>query len=87
MCTLLTWGSTRLDHVERYLREIFVPRIAPVSREMILCVVLPGVCTVKVIAITIGITYLNVCWVFPSRTEIDRATKCTISVECCIHSE
>jgi hypothetical protein len=24
------------DHVERYLREVFVPRIAPVSREMIL---------------------------------------------------
>jgi len=24
-------------HVERYLRESFIPRIAPVSRELILC--------------------------------------------------
>jgi len=22
-------------HVERYLREVFIPRIAPISREMI----------------------------------------------------
>ncbi|EPQ29082.1 uncharacterized protein PFL1_03371 [Pseudozyma flocculosa PF-1] len=29
-------GYAREYHVERYLREIFVPRLAPVSREMIL---------------------------------------------------
>lgn len=30
-------GYAKEYHVERYLREAFVPRIAPVSREMILC--------------------------------------------------
>ncbi|KAL3954101.1 hypothetical protein ACCO45_012057 [Purpureocillium lilacinum] len=29
-------GYAKEYHVERYLREVFVPRIAPVSREMIL---------------------------------------------------
>ena len=29
-------GYAREYHVERYLREIMIPRIAPVSREMIL---------------------------------------------------
>jgi len=30
-------GYSKEFHVERYLREIMIPRIAPVSREMILC--------------------------------------------------
>jgi acyl-CoA dehydrogenase len=29
-------GYAKEFHVERYLRESFIPRIAPVSREMIL---------------------------------------------------
>jgi acyl-CoA dehydrogenase len=29
-------GYAREYHVERYLREVFVPRIAPVSREMVM---------------------------------------------------
>ena len=29
-------GYSKEFHVERYLREIMIPRIAPVSREMIL---------------------------------------------------
>lgn len=29
-------GYAKEYHVERYLREVFIPRIAPVSREMIL---------------------------------------------------
>jgi acyl-CoA dehydrogenase len=33
------FGYAREYHVERYLRESFVGRIAPVSREMILCYV------------------------------------------------
>ncbi|KAF9895333.1 hypothetical protein FE257_000237 [Aspergillus nanangensis] len=35
---ILTHGQDGIDrdmHVERYLREVFIPRIAPVSREMI----------------------------------------------------
>lgn len=28
-------GYAKEYHVERYLREVFIPRIAPVSREMI----------------------------------------------------
>jgi acyl-CoA dehydrogenase len=35
--TLGGMGYAKEFHVERYLREAFVPRIAPVSREMILC--------------------------------------------------
>ncbi len=31
------FGYAREFHVERYLREVMIPRIAPVSREMILC--------------------------------------------------
>jgi acyl-CoA dehydrogenase len=31
------YGYAKEYHVERYLRESFVPRIAPVSRELILC--------------------------------------------------
>jgi acyl-CoA dehydrogenase len=31
------FGYAREYHVERYLRESFVGRIAPVSRELILC--------------------------------------------------
>jgi acyl-CoA dehydrogenase len=31
------FGYAREYHVERYLRESFIPRIAPVSRELILC--------------------------------------------------
>ena len=31
------YGYAREYHVERYLRESFVGRIAPVSRELILC--------------------------------------------------
>jgi acyl-CoA dehydrogenase len=31
------FGYAREFHVERYLREVLIPRIAPVSREMILC--------------------------------------------------
>lgn len=34
--TLGGMGYAREYHVERYLREVFIPRIAPVSREMIL---------------------------------------------------
>ena len=30
-------GYAKEYHVERYLREVFIPRLAPVSREMILC--------------------------------------------------
>ena len=30
-------GYAKEYHVERYLRESFIPRIAPVSRELILC--------------------------------------------------
>ena len=30
-------GYAKEFHVERYLREVMIPRIAPVSREMILC--------------------------------------------------
>jgi acyl-CoA dehydrogenase len=30
-------GYAKEYHVERYLREVMIPRIAPVSREMILC--------------------------------------------------
>ena len=29
-------GYAKEYHVERYLREVFIPRIAPVSREMIM---------------------------------------------------
>jgi len=29
-------GYAQEYHVERYMREVFIPRIAPVSREMIL---------------------------------------------------
>jgi acyl-CoA dehydrogenase len=32
-------GYAREFHVERYLREALIPRIAPVSRELILCYV------------------------------------------------
>jgi acyl-CoA dehydrogenase len=32
-------GYAKEYHVERYLREAFIPRIAPVSRELILCYV------------------------------------------------
>jgi len=32
-------GYAKEFHVERYLREAFIPRIAPVSRELILCYV------------------------------------------------
>jgi acyl-CoA dehydrogenase len=31
------YGYSKEFHVERYLREVLIPRIAPVSREMILC--------------------------------------------------
>jgi acyl-CoA dehydrogenase len=31
------YGYAKEYHVERYLREVMLPRIAPVSREMILC--------------------------------------------------
>ena len=31
------YGYAKEFHVERYLREVMIPRIAPVSREMILC--------------------------------------------------
>ncbi|MNO98301.1 Acyl-CoA dehydrogenase fadE12 [compost metagenome] len=31
------YGYAKEYHVERYLREALIPRIAPVSREMILC--------------------------------------------------
>jgi acyl-CoA dehydrogenase len=31
------YGYAKEYHVERYLRESFIPRIAPVSRELILC--------------------------------------------------
>jgi acyl-CoA dehydrogenase len=31
------FGYAKEYHVERYLREIMLPRIAPVSREMIMC--------------------------------------------------
>ncbi len=31
------FGYAKEYHVERYLREVMIPRIAPVSREMILC--------------------------------------------------
>jgi acyl-CoA dehydrogenase len=31
------YGYSKEYHVERYLREVLIPRIAPVSREMILC--------------------------------------------------
>ncbi|MNJ59076.1 Acyl-CoA dehydrogenase fadE12 [compost metagenome] len=31
------YGYAKEYHVERYLREAMIPRIAPVSREMILC--------------------------------------------------
>jgi len=30
-------GYAKEYHVERYFREVFIPRLAPVSREMILC--------------------------------------------------
>lgn len=30
-------GYAKEYHVERYLREVFIPRLAPISREMILC--------------------------------------------------
>jgi acyl-CoA dehydrogenase len=30
-------GYAKEYHVERYMREAFIPRIAPVSRELILC--------------------------------------------------
>jgi acyl-CoA dehydrogenase len=30
-------GYAKEFHVERYLREALIPRIAPVSRELILC--------------------------------------------------
>ena len=32
-------GYAKEFHVERYLRESLIPRIAPVSRELILCYV------------------------------------------------
>jgi acyl-CoA dehydrogenase len=32
-------GYAKEFHVERYLREAWIPRIAPVSRELILCYV------------------------------------------------
>lgn len=31
------YGDAREYHVERYLREIMIPRIAPVSSHLILC--------------------------------------------------
>lgn len=31
------FGYAKEYHVERYLREIMIPRIAPVSRELIMC--------------------------------------------------
>ena len=31
------YGYAKEYHVERYMREVMIPRIAPVSREMILC--------------------------------------------------
>jgi acyl-CoA dehydrogenase len=31
------YGYSKEFHVERYMREVMIPRIAPVSREMILC--------------------------------------------------
>ncbi|MNY34274.1 Acyl-CoA dehydrogenase fadE12 [compost metagenome] len=31
------YGYAKEYHVERYMREAMIPRIAPVSREMILC--------------------------------------------------
>jgi acyl-CoA dehydrogenase len=31
------YGYAREYHVERYLREIMIPRIAPVSPQLILC--------------------------------------------------
>jgi acyl-CoA dehydrogenase len=37
--TLGGMGYAKEYHVERYLREAFIPRIAPVSRELILCYV------------------------------------------------
>jgi acyl-CoA dehydrogenase len=30
------FGNARENHVERYLREVMITRIAPVSRELIL---------------------------------------------------
>ncbi len=30
-------GYSKEYHVERYLREVMLPRIAPVSRELIMC--------------------------------------------------
>jgi acyl-CoA dehydrogenase len=35
--TLGGYGYAKEYHVERYMREVMIPRIAPVSREMILC--------------------------------------------------
>ena len=31
------YGYAKEYHVERYLREIMIPRIAPVSQQLILC--------------------------------------------------
>jgi acyl-CoA dehydrogenase len=31
------YGYAREFHVERYLREVMIARLAPISRELILC--------------------------------------------------
>ena len=37
MTTLGGYGYAKEYHVERFLREIMIPRIAPVSPQLILC--------------------------------------------------
>jgi acyl-CoA dehydrogenase len=41
--TLGGYGYAREYHVERYLREAFVPRIAPVSPQLVLCYIAENV--------------------------------------------